>query len=148
MGDCPTLLNMIYENFEADLEEVPAWADIPWGLGAWGSNDESWVGVIPQEDREHCINSVRDQLESGEYPRFKAAIAFNSLESRIDEERSPEMLETFTNYLLSDAFYDPDYEYTADELTFGSSLCSYTSGLCNDQCDDSCYWSFPTVDPN
>ena len=107
-GDCPTLLKLIYDNFEASFADVPAWKDIPWGLGAWGSNDTYWSGVIPQADREDCINSVREDLEGGQYSRYKAAVYFNSLESRIDKERSPEMLPTFKKYLESSAFYDPD----------------------------------------
>ena len=27
---------MAYRGFMDKIEEVPAWKDIPWGLGAWG----------------------------------------------------------------------------------------------------------------
>jgi len=50
---------------------VPAWGSIPWGLGAWGSNEFKWDGTpIKKKDRRNCINGVRKLLESGDYPRM------------------------------------------------------------------------------
>ena len=46
-GDCPGGLDKIYRNFMDNLDRVPEWETIPWGLGAWGSAKAS----LPIEDR-------------------------------------------------------------------------------------------------
>lgn len=103
-GDCPGGLNKIYGDLMDNMDRVPAWNDIPWGLGAWGSNgDNKW---LPMKDRKHCIDEVREQLESGDYPKLKAAVSFNSLGSRIDETLSPELIPNFEALMSSPAFYD------------------------------------------
>ena len=82
-GDCPGGLDKVYNQMMEGIANVPEWANIPWGIGAWGSNGTNkW---LPDEDRAHCIDGVREKLESGDYPNLKAAISFNSLGSRIDE---------------------------------------------------------------
>ena len=35
-GDCLGGFDRIYRQFTEKIAEVPAWGDIPWGLGAWG----------------------------------------------------------------------------------------------------------------
>lgn len=90
------------------------WANLPWGLGAWGSVVHQWT---PFEDKVTCIDGTRINLESGEYPKMRASISFNSLTSRIDEEYQPEMLDTFKALLNSSAFYDASAEYTDGQVT-------------------------------
>ena len=66
----------------------------------------------------------------------------------INEDRSVEMIPTWEEFLDSDFFYDPDYWYSDDELTFGNNVCPWTSGVfCDNECDDSCTYSWPTADP-
>ena len=95
-GDCPGAFESMYAMFESGIAEVPAWENIPWGLGAWGSTPSVWgIRPIPFEEREHCILGIRDALESGDYPRAKASIYFNSLSSEISETKSSDMISTF-----------------------------------------------------
>ena len=93
--------------------EAP-WANLPWGLGAWGSVIHKWT---PFEDKVTCIDGTRLNFESGEYPKMRASISFNSLKSRIDEESQPEMLDTFKTLLNSSVFYDESAEYADGQVT-------------------------------
>ena len=90
------------------------WANLPWGLGAWGSVLHKWT---PFEDKVTCIDGTRQNLESGAYPKMRASISFNSLTSRIDHEYQPEMVDTFKALLNSSAFYDESAEYADGQVT-------------------------------
>jgi hypothetical protein len=144
-GDCPAGLSHIYHGLQDRIPQVPEWENIPWGLGAWGSNDKVWKKtVIPQEDREHCILGVQEQLESEEFNRLRAQIYFNSLSSRIDEERTPEMLPTLDSLHSSKVFYPED----ENKFTFEKKwTCENKGGLCGNSCDSRCAMSYPINDP-
>lgn len=76
-------------------------------------------------------------MESGEFGEdFKASVYFNSLMSRIDNEQSPELLDTFKTYLNSEAFYEHDLRFK-DRLARNPQ-----AGYCNGQCDDRCHVSW------
>ena len=133
-GDCLGGFDKVYKGFEERIAKVPAWGEIPWGLGAWGivTNERT-----PVEDQEICLRGIKENLESGRYPRMKASIYFNSLTSRVDETQLDHMQDTFADYLASPAFYDQD-RYS--ELKFGSNL--NPDEACDNQCPGSCYWSW------
>ena len=110
-GDCPANFESMYAMFESKIPEVPEWEQIPWGLGAWGSNQSVWGNKpIPFDEREHCLLGIRDALESGDYPRAKASIYFNSLESEISESISPDMIPTFQALQDSEVYYRDEEE--------------------------------------
>ena len=65
------------------------WNAIPWGLGAWGSMyDEKWNPDkhMPKQDREQCFDDISGILKGDSNPKMKAAIYFDSLESKIDSD--------------------------------------------------------------
>ena len=70
----------------------------------------------PFEDKEICILGTRDKIASGEYPKIKASVFFNSLKSRIDESKQSHMLDVFKEYLSADFFYDDSFDYGENEL--------------------------------
>ena len=90
------------------------WANLPWGLGAWGTVKHKWT---PFADKVTCVDGTRQNLESGNYPKMRASISFNSLTSRIDETYQPEMLDTFIDLMNSSAFYDDSAVYADGQLT-------------------------------
>lgn len=103
-GDCPLGFDFIYQDFMSKIEQIPEWEDMPWALGAWGTNgNNKW---LPMDDRRHCLDEMRLALESGDYPKIRAAISFNSLGSRIDDDQSPELLPNFYDLMDSSAFYE------------------------------------------
>ena len=65
-------------------------------------------------DKITCIDGTRENLESGNYPRMKASISFNSLTSRIDHSKQSDLLDTFKTFLGSSAFYDDRVDYGED----------------------------------
>jgi len=136
-GDCPGGLKQIYANFNASFASVPEWERIPWGLGAWGANKNN--KYLELDDRTHCIDGVRTILESGDFPKLKASISFNSLGSRIDDEQSPELKDTFSTLLNSPIFYEHD-------LIFADKLARNKDKLCANNCDDRCFWSWLSWD--
>ena len=69
-------------------EQVPRWKDIPWGLGAWSI--ESTMHVT--QDKIDCINGIKEIQESGDYPKFRASIYFNSLEGRVGKDQNADVL--------------------------------------------------------
>ena len=83
VGDCLGNFDKIYNYLDSEDKKDAPWADLPWGLGAWGSPVLKWN---PFEDKVTCIDGTRQNFESGNYPKIKASISFNSLTSRIDEE--------------------------------------------------------------
>lgn len=111
-GDCPKMLDELYSQFEDEDSDNhhDEWNDIPWGLGAWGTLWAKYnvTKPISEESRTACLDGMIDDLESGDYPRIKAAIYFNSSWCKIDENQTPEMLDVFKDYLDSDAFYQED----------------------------------------
>ena len=82
---------------------------------------------------------------------MKASIYFNSLMCRIDEDRNTPLLDTFNDYMRSDAFYEHDMRYS-------QRLAKNKGGYCNYECDSRCHWSYlkwdkkatsaPRCDPN
>ena len=80
VGDCSGGFDTIYEYFS---EEGKPWADVPWGLGAWGTPKMTWDP--PLADKQECMLGTRRKIESGEYPKMKASINFNSSKSMMDE---------------------------------------------------------------
>lgn len=85
VGDCSGGFDVIYDYFSQPDEEgnPKPWADIPWGLGAWGTPLMNWDP--PFADKEECILGTRRKIESGNYPKMKATINFNSSKSMMDE---------------------------------------------------------------
>ena len=131
-GDCPGGLDKIYRNFMDSFDSIPEWETIPWGLGAWGADGgNKWIKL---DDRKHCIDGVTAALDSGNYPKLKASIYFNSLGSRIDNEMSPELLDNFNDLQNLDVYYEHD-------LVWGNKLAPWKGGLCGNICDDRCQWS-------
>ncbi len=65
--------------------------DMPWGLGAWGTMNATYGDppmypskAIPIADRELCLEQISTFLEDKDnYPKIKASIYFNSLNSMI-----------------------------------------------------------------
>lgn len=112
VGDCLGNFDKIYDYMSAN-PDAP-WANLPWGLGAWGSVLHKWT---PFEDKVTCIDGTRQRFESGDYPKMRASISFNSLTSRIDHTYQPEMLDTFTALMNSSAFYDDSAEYADGQVT-------------------------------
>ena len=77
------------------------WKDIPWGIGAWGSNQMIWKKTrdLKPEERRLYINNVTEAIENHEkYPKIKASIWFNSLESIITKEDPTEIKFYADNY--------------------------------------------------
>ena len=68
------------------------------------------------DDKVICLDGTRQNFESGEYPKIRASISFNSLESRIDETYQPELLDTFKTLLGADTFYDASTDYGETDL--------------------------------
>ena len=108
VGDCLGNFDKIYNYLDSETKQDAPWADIPWGLGAWGS---PWMEWHSYDDKVICLDGMRQNFESGNYPKIKASISFNSLESRIDEEYQPELLDTFKGLLGANAFYDDSKDY-------------------------------------
>ena len=65
----------------------------------------------PARDKKSCILGTRDKIASGDYPKIKASVYFNSLKSRIDHTKQSHMLDTFSEFLGSDFFYDDTHFY-------------------------------------
>ena len=63
-------------------KQVPAWKDIPWGLGAWGIEATQKI----TQDKIDCLNGIKEIQESGDYPKLRASIYFNSLAGRIGKD--------------------------------------------------------------
>merc|ERR1712107_261766 len=64
--------------------------DIPWGLGAWGSNNatsapEPWKLYLARKDRKDFLKDARKAMDSDmrHFPRLRAEIYFDSLYSII-----------------------------------------------------------------
>lgn len=133
-GDCLGGFDRIYSQFTERIAQVPAWGNIPWGLGAWGIVENERT---PVEDQIWCLSGIKDNLESGNYPKIQASIYFNSITSRIDENQMPYMQDEFDNYLSSPAFFDPDFYST---LKFGSKL--QHDAACEYRCPSRCYYSW------
>lgn len=77
------------------------WKDIPWGVGAWGTLQCFWGGKedIPLDSRKFWIKNFTEILENQEkYPKIKASIWFDSLESIISDD-APEHIDFFVNEL-------------------------------------------------
>ena len=109
--DCPAMFNTIYTNFETWIADVPVWNDIPWGMAEWGSRQNEYgpaATEIPEADRANCLIGMKDLFESGDYPRFKASMNFNSLNCRIDEDMSAHMIPYYKELITSDAYYEPE----------------------------------------
>ena len=82
VGDCVGGFKNIYQNMTDRMDKVPRWKDIPWGLGAWGIIDFQ----KNEQDKIDCIMGVKEIQESGDYPKLRASIYFNSLTSRIAKD--------------------------------------------------------------
>merc|ERR1712110_180894 len=82
------------------------------------------------------INGVKEILENRtDYEKIKASIYFNSIDSVISKDMSPEMLDTFISLQKSKVFYE-------HKLKYGKRLARNKGGLCNHSCDDRCYFSW------
>ena len=135
-GDCDIGFEKIFDNLRNNPRRPAEWDEAAFGLGAWGTPYEDYnQGKISIEDKQHCINSIKQLQESGDYPEMKASIYFNSLMCRIDEERNEPLLDTFNDYMRSDAFYEHD-------LHFSPRLSKDKGGHCNHECDSRCHWSY------
>ena len=137
-------MTKIYNDLQDRIDQVPEWGDIPWGLGAWGSNNTTPRGKeIDQADREHCVLGVKELLESDEFKRLRAQIYFNSANCKVDEETYPLMVDT-----LQDLF-DSSVHYPEDEFQFKFNkrwTCENKGGLCGNSCDSRCTYSYPKGD--
>lgn len=103
------------ENYAA-LEAAKIYADLPWGMGAWGSRNVTFGNpptVLSDADRKACINGVSDMYKSGAYPKLKASIYFNSLNSLISPRKDvpygyPELAPTLTSLFHDSVFTQND----------------------------------------
>ena len=93
---------------------MPVWKDIPWALGAWAVNDDRGV---PFEDQVDCLNGIKELLDSGEIPQLKASIYYNSKHGRIADDKQPELLPAFNDFLRADSFTDIDAMLEDNQLT-------------------------------
>ena len=112
VGDCMAGFDKIYE-YMNDPEKP--WYDLPWGLGAWGTPKMTWDP--PFEDKETCIMGTAENFASGNYPKMKASISFNSSLSLMqdgDDPHQEQMVPTFEEFLSSSFFYDDAVDYEED----------------------------------
>ena len=84
VGDCAEAVRKVAKGFEERFDQMPVWRDIPWALGAWAINDDHGV---PFEDQVHCLDGIKELLDSGEIPQLKASIYYNSKHGRIAEDK-------------------------------------------------------------
>merc|ERR1719379_3308210 len=59
MGNCKDVVAAYYNELMKLANDQNGWADIPWGLGAWGSKRLTWDGSseVSLASRELCIDS-------------------------------------------------------------------------------------------
>lgn len=69
LGDCGNMLDQIYNKLIADS----MFNNINWGL-IWSTTSLYGKKAISESDRQHCINGIKDALESGDYDMIKAAL--------------------------------------------------------------------------
>lgn len=116
-GNCSLMLSDLYHLGETLSNASFAFTGVPWGLGAWGSMNQTfgdppkWPSQpIPLADRQRCIQAVHSMLaDKVKYPRFEAAIYFNSLNSLICPRKlgggnTPELAPTLKSYFELPAF--------------------------------------------
>ena len=109
VGDCSGGFDKIYDYLSTPGKP---WADIPWGLGAWGTPEMNWDP--PLADKRECILGTRRKIESGDYPKMKATINFNSNLCIMDDSKQPQLIDTFKEYLAAPYFYDDSVDYDED----------------------------------
>jgi len=85
----------MYNNFETFSTPGTNFKSVPWGLGAWAISHQN----------EHCdmasyIYSAKTTIESGRYPRIKAAVYFDSKTFMMLDELRP----VYKHYLAIDYF--------------------------------------------
>lgn len=146
--DSSPSLKWFYEYFTDEKNpKYNAWKDIPQGIGAWGSlqlntkDKTKFTRNLKAKDRKTFINNLTDDQESGKYPKIKAAIWFDSLESiitKVDPKQirhynrsvfglnqpgigSPHMVPTITRYLKNSKFDLAD-EYLESDQKMQSNL--------------------------
>ena len=101
IGDCVKGFKKVYEGLVSKFDKVPAWKDIPMGLGAWGIEDTQ----ENEQDKIDCLLGIKKLQESGEYPQLRASIYFNSNHGRIATDQQADLIPTFKEYLNSSKFY-------------------------------------------
>jgi len=137
--DSKHMLDWFYKFF-TETEASKFSKSVALGIGAWGTNvndnaPEPWTKPIPQADREGYITAVKEALESGNYPKIKASIYFDSLYSIItpldvkikgqsdlahgnamtEFSNSAELVPTFKTYSKSEVFTKNDDTFTWPE---------------------------------
>ena len=102
-GRCGEGFDQIYSYLRDEAGRREEYAEMAWGLGAWGIINYSW---IKDRDQEECLTQVQERLEDREnYPQIQASIYFNSLTSRIAPNQLSQHEEAFERLLHSDVFY-------------------------------------------
>ena len=92
-GRCGEGFDQIYSYLRDEAERREEYAEMAWGLGAWGIVNYPW---IKDSDQDDCLSSVQERLEDREnYPQIQASIYFNSLTSRIAPNQLSQHEEAF-----------------------------------------------------
>lgn len=129
--DCRTIIEMVYSQLEQASASGYNYTSKPWGLGAWGSfdvNDDNPPQAIPLSDRETCYSGVQSVFSSGDYPRLKYSIYYNSDTSIIQPantsnpnfadgyNNTPQLVPSYKNVVNLDVFNVNDcyYGYAGD----------------------------------
>lgn len=127
-GECANNIKKIYGLFEENATPDNRWNDIPWGLGAWGTRNETYdkpPKPISLEVREDCINGTKDLFcRNGDYrERLPRLLAANFYDGRngFFISQSSDLLPTFKEYQQSPPFLLNDWRMNttrADEAFF------------------------------
>merc|ERR1712137_763458 len=94
-GNCKDMLNQLYEKFSD-------YSHLPWGLGAWGTNNRTFQGkAIPTKDRVRCLTQTQSAFHTNKYPNLRASVYFNSQKSQVGVNDDPTLVEAFQTFQKS-----------------------------------------------
>lgn len=110
----------ILANYAA-LSAFKNYSNLPWGLGAWGTRNQSFdnpPSPNPDSEREECLAEMRKLFDDSgprgsRLPKYRAAIYFNSLNCVISPRHSvpygyPELAPAMTTMFESKPFTEND----------------------------------------